>query len=389
VWLEDAGFFESAVRHAIAAEDHERVGMLIARHWFEYVLAGQTATVKWGLGTLPEDFIKADAPLVLVKAWISALYGRPEEREHYLAIAEGSSYEGRLPDRTASVESGVATIRAVFAYGGAQSTLEAARQAAALDPERTSPWAALVRLGLGQGLYISGDAPGARKALEEALVLAGDDRPLVRLVALFTLSNVALDEGRLEEAEARAREARELVERFNLYRVPQATLVPIAVGRVLAERGELDEAQEELENAHSARRKLPGLSPWPTLIGLLALTAVLVARGDRARGRAVLAEARTLLEASPDGGIFPELLERQEHTLRTIKRRGGSLYGELSRRELEVLRLLDGGLSASQMGDSLYVAPTTVRTHIKSIYRKLGVSSREKAVEEAHARGLI
>ena len=36
-----------AVKHAIAAEDHERVGILISRHWFEYVFAGQTATVEW------------------------------------------------------------------------------------------------------------------------------------------------------------------------------------------------------------------------------------------------------------------------------------------------------------------------------------------------------
>jgi LuxR family maltose regulon positive regulatory protein len=54
-----------------------------------------------------------------------------------------------------------------------------------------------------------------------------------------------------------------------------------------------------------------------------------------------------------------------------------------------VLRLLNGELSASQMGDSLYVAPNTVRTHIKSIYRKLGVSTRKEAVEEAYSRKLI
>ena len=41
------------------------------------------------------------------------------------------------------------------------------------------------------------------------------------------------------------------------------------------------------------------------------------------------------------------------------------------------------------MAQSLYVAPNTVRTQVKSIYRKLGVSSRGAAVEEAHARGLI
>jgi DNA-binding CsgD family transcriptional regulator len=41
------------------------------------------------------------------------------------------------------------------------------------------------------------------------------------------------------------------------------------------------------------------------------------------------------------------------------------------------------------MAENLYVAPSTVRTQVKSIYRRLGVSSRGAAVEEAHARGLI
>jgi len=249
----------------------------------------------------------------------------------------------------------------------------------------------LIRLGLGHGLYLSGDLSGARKPLEEALVLTRVDKPLVRMAVLFSLSNVALDEGRLEEAEARAREARELVERFQLHRVPQATLVPIALGRVLAERGELEEAREELEYAHSARRRLsPDLSPWPTLIGLLALASIRSACGDRGAAQALLAEARTILEPfSHDAGIFPELLERQERTFRTFKRRNGSLNGKLTERELDVLRLLVGDLSTRQMARGLYLAPNTVRTHIKSIYRKLEVSSRKQAVEEAYVRKLI
>lgn len=103
----------------------------------------------------------------------------------------------------------------------------------------------------------------------------------------------------------------------------------------------------------------------------------------------MLAEARDILEAFPDAGMFPELLERQERKLRARKPRDGQLDGELTERELDVLRLLVGELSTRQIAQSLYVAPSTVRTQIKSIYRKLGVSSRSAAVEEAHTRGLI
>jgi LuxR family transcriptional regulator, maltose regulon positive regulatory protein len=87
--------------------------------------------------------------------------------------------------------------------------------------------------------------------------------------------------------------------------------------------------------------------------------------------------------------VFPELLERQERKLRARKPREGQLDGELTERELEVLRLLAGELSTQQMSESLYVAPSTVRTQIKSIYRKLGAFSRGEAVEEARTRGLL
>jgi LuxR family transcriptional regulator, maltose regulon positive regulatory protein len=158
---------------------------------------------------------------------------------------------------------------------------------------------------------------------------------------------------------------------------------------VLAKRGKLEEAEAELEGALSVRREFPGLSPWPTLIGLLDLASVLLARGDRARSRAALTEARTTLAEYPDAGILPELLERAEREHRKHKPREGQLDGGLTGRELEVLRLLEGELSTRQVAQSLYVAPSTVRTQVKSIYRKLGVSSRRAAVEEAKSKGLI
>jgi LuxR family transcriptional regulator, maltose regulon positive regulatory protein len=390
VWSEDERFFDSAIRHAVAATDYERAGMLIARHWYGYMAAGQMVSVERWLESLSEELTSHDAALALVRAWMYALSGQREESERFLVLVESIPYKGPLPDGTASVEAGVAIVRASFGYDGVRSIVEAARRAAALEPGPTSPRAGLVRFALGAGLYLSGDPAGARNALEGALDLTREaDQPLLRVVAQSFLSVVASEEGHLEEAESRAREAGALVDRFRLSTVPQATLAPIALGFVLAKRGELEEAETALEGALSVRRELPGLSPWPTLIGLLAIASVRTARGDRAGGRAALAEARAILEASPDAGIIPELLESQERKLRTRRPRDGQLNGELTQRELDVLRLLGSELSTQQMAQSLYVAPSTVRTQIKSIYRKLGVSSRAQAVNEAHARRLI
>jgi LuxR family transcriptional regulator, maltose regulon positive regulatory protein len=389
-WFEREGLVDEAIRNAIAAGDNARVSTLIARYWFSrYVASGPTATLIRWLDALPEDLVSSDASLALVKAWISALNGQREECERFIVLAEGLSHEGPLPDGTVSVESGVALIRSIFGYGGVQVAVEAARRVAELEPEQISHRTALIRLGMGSSLYFSGDASQARQPLEEGLRLTRVDRPVLRITLLSALSLVAGDEGCLEEAESLAREACMLVDRFKLQGILQASLASIALGRVLAKLGNLAEAQTELESGLSARRRLSGTSPWPTLAGLLALVSVRSARGDRAGAREVLAEARDIMETYPDAGIFPELLESQERKLRTITQRNGHLSEELTQREWAVLRLLDGELSTRRMGESLYVAPSTVRTHIKSIYRKFGVSSRDEAVEEAHARGLI
>jgi LuxR family transcriptional regulator, maltose regulon positive regulatory protein len=96
------------------------------------------------------------------------------------------------------------------------------------------------------------------------------------------------------------------------------------------------------------------------------------------------------LDRYPDAGIFPDLFERQERKLRrTRPSRAGSMDGRLTERELDVLRLLPTELSVSELGKLLYVSPSTIKSHVKSVYRKLDVSSRKEAVEQAYARKLI
>jgi LuxR family maltose regulon positive regulatory protein len=149
------------------------------------------------------------------------------------------------------------------------------------------------------------------------------------------------------------------------------------------------EAQDELERGLSERHRFPNLSPWPTVVGLLALAPVRAARGDRDGARALLVEVRSILERYPNAGMFTELLERRERELSTrSKLREGEHTQELSPRELAVLQLLDDERSNREIGRILYVSPNTVKAHIKSIYRKLGISSRKEAAEQGRTRGL-
>lgn len=61
----------------------------------------------------------------------------------------------------------------------------------------------------------------------------------------------------------------------------------------------------------------------------------------------------------------------------------------LTRRQVEVLHLLDHGLSTEQIAGRLGVQRDTVRNHIGALLRALGVHSRLEAVAEARRRGLI
>jgi DNA-binding NarL/FixJ family response regulator len=61
----------------------------------------------------------------------------------------------------------------------------------------------------------------------------------------------------------------------------------------------------------------------------------------------------------------------------------------LSERELEILEGLARGLTNSKIASRLVVSPNTVKTHVRSILKKLGASNRAEAVARAASQGLI
>ncbi|AWI27386.1 response regulator transcription factor [Streptomyces tirandamycinicus] len=72
-----------------------------------------------------------------------------------------------------------------------------------------------------------------------------------------------------------------------------------------------------------------------------------------------------------------------------VRQRAQSDAPVLSEREGQVLRMIAEGQSVPTMAKNLFLAPTTVKTHVQRLYEKLGVSDRGAAVAEAMRRGML
>jgi DNA-binding NarL/FixJ family response regulator len=66
-----------------------------------------------------------------------------------------------------------------------------------------------------------------------------------------------------------------------------------------------------------------------------------------------------------------------------------SALDQLTEREREILRLIANGLSNAELARQLHLSETTVKTHVSSMLRKLGVRDRVQAVIAAYDAGLV
>ena len=94
----------------------------------------------------------------------------------------------------------------------------------------------------------------------------------------------------------------------------------------------------------------------------------------------------TIIRDLADGEIY---LSPQAYGALAQATRAGSTEPPLSEREVEVLRLAKRGLPNPQIAQALYISPGTVRNHLSTVYRKLGVHSRREALQVADERHLI
>jgi LuxR family maltose regulon positive regulatory protein len=273
-------------------------------------------------------------------------------------------------------------LAATFAWGDVGAVLDHGARSALLEgPE--SPWYPVLTWALGWAHYCNGELDLAEERLRETVALGPRAEQWIVVVAsIADLSLIAGLRGRRAEQLRVAEEAIDLARDRGLLDSVEVGEIHTARGVALAAHGRLAEALPELEHGVMLRRFWA--QPLDLVDGLFALAPVAAALGDRERAAEALAEAGAALASCPDPGVLPDRLAAARRAP------GGVVEGsELTERELAVLRLLTGGNTEREIGHELFLSFHTVHSHVKSIYRKLGVSSRADALATARARRLL
>jgi LuxR family maltose regulon positive regulatory protein len=316
-----------------------------------------------------------------------------------------------------------------------QNDLDSAHRFAAQAVEKTKLWknpnnVAFAYIMLARVLHARGDPQGALERLQNAEQVSQEYPILPSLVRLIEKYKVRLwlsqpdSRAGLSTAERWAQESgvSELEEKETFSEGQEFRLTALA--QTLIAKHKTDRALHLLSRL--AESALAG-GRTSTLIEILALQALaLQAQGDRVQ--AIVAIEHALGLAAPGGyvRVFVDqgkpmgvLLRQsmscdvdQDYVARllaafeaTDQQSGGvdgpaferratpvhsfALVEPLSKREVDVLRMLKTELTGPEIAHELVISLNTVRTHTKNIYGKLGVNSRRQAVARAESLGLL
>jgi LuxR family maltose regulon positive regulatory protein len=274
----------------------------------------------------------------------------------------------------------------------------------ATDPRRHG-WADVVAaaastLVQSRRLRTRGDLRGAMRLIEQARATAGPALPE------WLSREMSISHGRLLISSGRPGEALATVGRFERPHPPD---VVVLHAEALAAEGEPERAAELLTPIVGAA----GLAPPVSVGAWLARATIAEQLGEADDARSALRQA--VRAAAPQGQcrsvhqvwtrlrriLSDDDLATQHRTLRGEPPAGrrpadqapgaGDLVivDALSPREMEVLHGMAGMLPTEEIAATLYVSVNTVKTHVRSILRKLSASRRNEAVRRARSLGLI
>jgi LuxR family maltose regulon positive regulatory protein len=377
-WFEEAGMLEEAIAQASLAGDGRRAAALVHRGGHELLDRRRQGRTWELIESIPADRGEYGPFCEAVEVAARSLErGDPHlvhDRLRELKARHGEAPEiGPLIDR-ALISPFFGRVTATAVEGR-----ELFERAAAEPLDRRVAIAA--KLGVVE--WFDGDVDAARVLLESHLDAMADRW---RSLALTGLSLVAVDLGEAGLAVERAEAA--LADPHpgdgGLGLDGAFGYQALANGLIAADRHA--EVDAVLARAEAVTDKLPG-SVYDGF-SLILRAELELSRHDRERAARAAAAARSAVDRHVDVGVLAPRLAEVERIL--AEEAEDELRGSLpTPAERRVLARLDRGLTFTEAAADLYVSIHTVKSHAQRLYRRLGVNSRQAAVEVARRRGLL
>ena len=389
-WYERHGDPESALEHALAAGDLDRVAAIVTEIALPAYYGGRITSVERWLSHFDDPALLERYPGVALQGgWVHAVGGRLVEAERWLDAAERGTFTGTLPDGCTSLRPWTAVLRAALCRDGVyQMVADAETGLAGLPRESLLRPTALLLLGSAHVLLGENDRGDTflRSAADEAERLGSRD---TRMVAISERSLIASARDDPAAAQALALQAQELVDHAHADEYVTSAIALAVAARAELRHGRWDQARAHLAEAERVRPLLAqGLFPWLTLQAELELARAYLALGD-ARAHGLVEELCDLVRSHPHVGVLADQVAALATDVDAMPEHGKGAAVGLTGAELRLLPLLSTHLSFREIGEALFVSRNTIKTQAISVYRKLGVSGRSDAIDRAEALGLV
>jgi LuxR family maltose regulon positive regulatory protein len=388
-WHEINGSPELATEHLLQTNDWDRTVKLVTKLTMPTYSAGHLPVLQRWYRAIDDVHVERYPPLAVHRCIVSMITGDTAGAERWAAFVEIASFDGVPADGTASFESSRALLRAFLCAAGPEQMMADATFAVARESD-WSPYRDTVLWLLAEAHLLAGHLDEAGNLFAEASTTAVAVGSSDNIVGCEShLGWLAMDRGDWQEAASRLEVAVATIEEKRMQDYVFSIPAFAGAARLCVHRGDLDEARRQLTRAMRARPSATYLVPYHAVRLRLQLARVYLALADVATARQLLREIDDILVRRPALGTLTGHVEDFRRALASSAPAGAAGGPPLTPAELRLLPYLQTHLTAERIAERLFLSSWTVKTQVKSIYRKLGVSSRNDAVQKATTLGLL
>lgn len=245
-----------------------------------------------------------------------------------------------------------------------------------------------MRWALGSHLYLIGD-----NRSRDVLLTAAAEADLTQMSVLgpnirATIAAIEMLDGPSDPATAMARRSVAEVAEQRAESTASTGITSAAAALAEARAGHHDLARSAARHARHLLDSIRQVAPWVNTIGRLAIARTCLLIDDPLQGSELLDQVVRIRGDCGHIGV-DEHIEKLRSELEIAAASRGPGAPALTDAELRVLQFLPTNLSLAEVARRLYVSRNTVKSHVASIYRKFGTTSRGEAVDLATRAGLL